>query len=132
MQNTIYFSQDFLNSDAVIIFAKSSKFISCTESCTRKAICPNPTALSVFSLSSSNNITSAGRIFKCSLLYSLRLCDFCISVEYKIKRKFTFLRQIQNIFHLMLSKFQHFHSCYALVKNTDFFHRTHVNFARHP
>ena len=71
MQNAIYFTQDFRNSDAVIIFAKSSKFISCTESCTRKAICPNLTAISVFSLSSSNNITSSGRIFRCSLLYSL-------------------------------------------------------------
>ena len=28
-------------------------------------------------------------------------CDFCISVEYKIKRKFTFSRQIPNIFHLV-------------------------------
>ena len=50
-----------------------------------------------------------------------------ISVEYKIKRKFTFLRQIQNIFHLVWWKYQHFHSCYALVKNTDFFHRTRRN-----
>ena len=27
--------------------------------------------------------------------------DFCISVEYKIKRKFTFFLQIPNIFHLV-------------------------------
>ena len=27
--------------------------------------------------------------------------DFCISVEYKIKRKFTFFWQIPNIFHLV-------------------------------
>ena len=53
--------------------------------------------------------------------------DFCISVEYKIKRKFTVFRQIPNIFHLVRWKYQHFHSCYALVKNTDFFHRTRWN-----
>ena len=53
--------------------------------------------------------------------------DFCISVEYKIKRKFTFFLQIPNIFHLVWWKYQHFHSCYALVKNTDFFHRTRWN-----
>ena len=28
-------------------------------------------------------------------------CTFCISVEYKIKGKFTFFRQIPNIFHLV-------------------------------
>ena len=28
-------------------------------------------------------------------------CAFCISFQYKIKRKFTFLGQIPNIFHLV-------------------------------
>ena len=28
-------------------------------------------------------------------------CAFCISVEYKIQRKFTFFQQLPNVFHLV-------------------------------
>ena len=44
-------------------------------------------------------------------------CAFCISLEFKIKRKFTFFRQIPNIFHLVRRKI----SAFSLVKNTVFF-----------
>ena len=56
-------------------------------------------------------------------------CTFCISFEYKIKRKFIFLWQIPNIFHLVQWKYQHLHSC----KKTNFFHHTRWNiYGIHP
>ena len=47
-------------------------------------------------------------------------CAFCISVEYEIKRKSTFFSANTKYISSRAGKYQHFLSCYALVKNTDF------------